>query len=127
MKICDNRQKIINLVRLLMQGGVVLENCEPVGSFTMSGRTAKKKCQSIKGSFGLPHDCIEEKIQENVNVIRESFVMPFAIIPDKFSSIKSKELSLNSKKYFDDELKKYPKIEQALNNLMQAIKDELGN
>jgi hypothetical protein len=128
MKINDYRHKIIDMVRLLMQDNVIVgDKCGPIGTCTIQGGTSKKKYQFLKGEFALPHECIKEDKKHNIAVLRESFIMPFMIIPGEYSSGAAKMHKDRSKKMFDKELNKYPKIENALNALMQAIKEDLGD
>jgi hypothetical protein len=125
MKITDKRRQILELISILISSGnSVVGTVEPAGTFNIDGGTEKKKYQSMKGAFAIPHEAIIDEEKRDISVFQNSFIMPIAAIPEELASIKVKELRDKQKVKFDKWLEDRPRIKNALIELIEAIDEE---
>jgi len=123
MKIIDSRRQILELASILNEN-VVVGIVEPKGNITIDGGTIKRKYQSLKATFKIPHEVIIPCSQQNIVVFQNSFIMPTVAIPEHFTSLKCRELRDKQRASFDKWLDERPRIKNALNELIEAIKEE---
>jgi predicted nucleotidyltransferase component of viral defense system len=133
MQIGDKDGLLINFINTMLSDvddDFILTKPEWAGSYnldvgdTRSKGKKSKKYQYIKGELAIPHNILKDEFQQNLDVMYDTRMFHYAYIPKKFVTDELLNQIEEAKQDILSFLVNHPKVKEALDNLINVLKEE---
>lgn len=127
MKIGDKKAMLINFIQTMLSDKddkYYLVQPELTGNINISvGNDKKKKYQYINGDICIPHNLLKEEYKNNFDVISKFPLYIYGYLKKEYVNDTFVNYVDKSKDDLNTFLSDNPKVEKALNELLEALKE----